>query len=643
MRRQFKTGDTLWSQIFKEQQGEDKDIEHHRGLVELMKNHRDAYLNSAGHLKGERSIWFAVKGSTITSWNQGYPWVNINDFEIVGRDSKAEKGSRYDCEESVSGKEVGRLQIFRLARRLSSGVRDFELKFHCKNVDGKEASVRVFNWNENDGSYEVELLDEVVEGTIWTIRCERNIDIVEMHEYLEDQLKFFDTDIIYNFNGTTSEHRAMSRGEKASRISHRKKLALPHDLGVAYINTYGDGHFTVYNLGIKLRTPLDVGVAGISGVIITEKFVPEDLGRGSLIQSDEHVSDIMHAVRHYGIEHLTIKIKQKSGDNLTEGEREFLLKKARNDSELRGQIETRMILPRGNDSYTSISRIVQAHNEEKTIFWSTGNAVTDDKAIQRGFTVVERSSALEEILGKYGVEVEELGDVEEVKQWENGYKLLDADPETLAFFDILKEWLIIGMRSGIESQATPELRPGRVSDESGITGWTDSQAYIAFRKDVLAEDMRRYLKKDTDLQRLEFLLESKVMDILTHEIAHWAVGEDSIKISTHGDRFQDALTRVRYAVFSEMNLRIKELLRAQEPKLSEWTTKVKTKKGGDGKLLFAIAIPRDEAEKLKLTESSIVHVALTEAQDMPEDYSKRGYSAKNEEEDEGEGDDEDDL
>jgi len=627
LKRQFKTGDTIWKQIYDEQHGEDKDIEHHRGLVELMKNHRDSYLSPGGRLDSERSIFLVVQGNTIISSNKGRDWVSINDFEIVGRDSQAEKGSRYDMEDSVSGKEVGRLQIFRLARRLSDGRRDFEVKFHCKNIEGKESSVRIFNWNENDGSYEVELLSEHVSGTTWIIKCERNIDIAEMRDYLEEQLKFFDTNIYYDFNGTKQIHQAPTKAERANSIYCRKKVNLPNGLGTAYINFSGNGDFKVYNLGIKLRTPLDLDISGISGTIVTDKFLAEDLGRGSLIQSDENVSAIITELKSVGIEHLTNKIKHKSGSDLTHNEREFLLKRARWDTELRQQIETKLIIPRGNDSYTSISRIVQSVNEGNSLFWATGNKVIDDRAATKGFNIVTCSSAVEEILDKFGIKGTPLGEVEAVKQWEGGYKLLDSDEEVEKFFkEVLTEWLNLGMRKAIDSQETPDLRIGSVED-STIRGWTNSCEYITFRKDILIKEMRNFYKLDTDLQRLEFLRMSNLFEILTHEIAHWAIGDDSIKIAEHGDKFDDALMKVQFVVFGEMDRRIKEMLREQEPKLAEWNTKVKSRAGGDGKPLYSISIPREHAEKLGINENSIVQVALKTAKEMDENYSKRGFSA----------------
>jgi len=635
MKRRFKTGDSLWKQAYEEQHGEDKDIEHHRGLIELMKNHRDAYLTKSGRIARDREIHFIVKGNTIETWNRGYPWVHINDFEIVGKDSEADKGSRNGMEDSISGKELGRLQIFRLARLNSDDTRDFEVVFHCKNIDGKEASVRIYNWNETDGTYEVEILNGKVEGTTWTIRCNRNIDIVEMQEYLDEQLRFFDTDIHYNFNGNERTHRAPSKSERGDKVKCRKKLALPKGLGTAYINYWGNGDFKVYNLGIKLRTPLDIGVSGISGTIITDKFLAEDLGRGSLIQSDEFVDEIITDLKHFAIENLTNKIKNKSGADLTHSEREFLLKRARWDGDLRRHIETKLIIPRGNGSYTSIARVVKSVNDGNDLFWATGNNITNDKAVINGFNVVDHSSAVEEILGKYGVEGCALESVETVRQWENGYKLLNNDPETEQFFDeVLKEWLILGMRSGIQSQETPEMRIGTV--DGNILAWTNSSEYIAFRKDLLIDDMRKYYKLDTDLQRLEFLRHSETLSNLTHEIAHWAVGEDSIKISTHGADFEDAQMKVRFVVYQEMDKRIKDLLREQEPRLAEWTTKVKYRKGGDGKLIFAIAIPREEAEKLELNENSLVHTVLKTATEMDDNYSKRGYSHKTNGDDEEE-------
>jgi len=635
LKRQFKTGDSIWKQIYDEQHGEDKDIEHHRGLVELVKNHRDSYLSPSGRIDSDRSIFFVVQGNTIISSNKGHDWVNINDFEIVGRDSAAEKGSRYDMDDSVSGKEVGRLQIFRLARRLSDGKRDFEVKFHCKNIEGKESSVRIYNWNETDGSYEIELLSERVQGTTWMIRCERNIDISELQEYLEEQLKFFDTNIYYDFNGTKVVHNAPSKSDRANAIYCRKKMTLSKGIGTAYINYSGNGDFKVYNLGIKLRTPLDLGISGISGTIITDKFLPEDLGRGSLIQSDENVTAIIAELKAFGLDHLTSKLKNKTGSDLTHNEREFLLKRARWDVDLRSAIETKMIIPKGNDSYTSISRIVQGVNEGRELFWATGNPIVDDRAVVKGFNVVVYSTAAEEILEKFGIEGTPLGELETVKQWESGYKLLENDEEIQEFFDkVLKEWLILGMRKAIDSQENPELRIGSVED-STITGWTNSEDYIAIKKSVLLEHMKGYYKLDTDLQHLEFLRMSDLMIILNHEIAHWAVGEDSIKISEHGEKFKDAEMKVQYIVFGEMDRRLKEMLKEQEPKLAEWKTKVKSRTGGDGKPLYSVAIPREFTEKLGLNENSIVEVVLKTAKEMDENYSKRGFSAKNDDNNDG--------
>jgi hypothetical protein len=146
--------------------------------------------------------------------------------------------------------------------------------------------------------------------------------------------------------------------------------------------------------------------------------------------------------------------------------------------------------------------------------------------------------------------------------------------------------------------------------------------------------MKGYYKLDTDLQRLEFLRMSDLMVILNHEIAHWAVGEDSIKISEHGERFNDAEMKVQYIVFGEMDKRIKAMLKEQEPKLAEWKTKVKSRTGGDGKPLYSVAIPREFTEKLGLNENSIVEVVLKTAKEMDENYSKRGFSAKSDSEDE---------
>ena len=635
MKRTMKTGNEIWKQVYQTQHGEDKDIEHHRGLIELAKNHRDAYLSPSGRLDSDRSIFFVVQGNTIISSNKGRDWVNINDFEIVGRDSVAEKGSRYDMDDSVSGKEIGRLQIFRLARRLSDGRRDFEVKFHCKNIEGKESSVRIFNWNENDGSYEIELLNDKVQGTTWMIKCERNIDISELQEYLEEQLKFFDTNIYYDFNGTKVTHNAPSKRDLANAIYCRKKIKLPNGIGTAYINFSGNGDFKVYNLGIKLRTPLDIDISGISGTIITDKFLPEDLGRGSLMQSDEGVATVINELKIVGIDHLTNKLKSKTGSDLTHDEREFLLKRARWDIDLRSTIETKLIIPKGNDSYTSISRIVQGVNEGKPLYWATGDKVIDDRAAIKGFNIVVYSTAAEEILEKMGIEGASLGTLETIKQWESGYKLLESDEETQKFFnEALKEWLILGMRKGIDSQEeTPELRIGTVED-STIQGWTNSNEYIAIKKCILVEHIKGYYKLDTDLQRLEFLRMSDIMVILNHEIAHWAVGEDSIKISEHGEKFKDAEMKVQYVVFGEMDKRIKELLKAMEPNLAEWTTKVKSRAGWDGKPIYSVSIPREHAEKLNLNGNSIVQVVLKMAKEMDVNYSKRGFSAKSDDTDE---------
>lgn len=629
MKRVMRTGDTIWKQIYQEQHGEDKDIEHHRGLVELFKNHRDAFLSPGGRLASERQIHFHVRGNLIESWNTGFPWVNINDFEIVGRDSKAEKGSRYDNEESVSGKEVGRLQIFRLARRLSDGKRDFHVEFHCKNIDGKESSVRVFNWNENDGSYEVELLDKVVKGTHWFIKCESNIDIVELKEYLEDQLRYFDTPIYYNFNGTEEHHTPP--GKKGVGIYYKKKLTLSNNVGTAYINDYGSGTFTVYNQGIKLRTPLDTGVGGISGTIITTKFLPEDLGRGSLIQSDELVSKMLTELKFYGIQRLTDKIKRMKSADLTENERNFLLRRARYDSDLRSQIETRHLIPRGNESYTCIANIVQMVGNGKPLYWATDNTITNDKALQIGMNVVAHSSDVESLLERYGVHGANLDTLETVRQWEHGYNLVETDQASAEFFKDLIEWMFIGMRKGIDSQENPTLRVGKC-DSTCINGWTNSKEYIAFSKNSAEEyfikERDAYLKLQSPLDKLEFLRHTETLTTLMHEVAHWGKGDDSITISTHGDEFKDALLKVNFAVLSEMDAKIKEMLKEEEPRLAEWTTKVKTRPGSDGKPLFALSIPREQVEKLGLTENSIVKVVLKTATEMGENYSKRGYSAK---------------
>lgn len=615
--------------MLREQHGEDKDIEHHRGLVELFKNHRDAFLSPGGRLSSERQIHFHVRGSFIESWNTGFPWVNINDFEIVGRDSKAEKGSRYNSEESVSGKEVGRLQIFRLGRLLPGGRRDFEVSFHCNNFDGKETSVRVFNWNENDGSYEVEPLDKQVTGTHWKIQCSKDIDTEAMREYLDDQLRYFDTPIYYNFNGCEEHHTPPSK--KDVSMYYKKKLALPGNIGIAYINDYGSGTFTVYNLGIKLRTPLDTGIGGISGTIITSKFLPEDLGRGSLIQSDPLVDKMITEIKIYGIQRLTDKIKRMKSSDLTENERNFLLRRARYDDILRKQIETRHLIPRGNGSYTSIASIVEKVHQGKPLYWATGNNLSNDKALQNGMNVVACSSDVSHLLERYGVAGEELSSLEAIKQWENGYQLVETDDESAAFFKDLIEWLFVGMRKGIDSQSNPTLRVGKC-DAENIGGWTNSKEYITFSKNCASEyfttERDEYLKLQSPLDKLEFLRRSETLQVLIHEIAHWARGDDSITISTHGDDFKDAILKVSFAIIQEMDSKIKGMLKEQEPKLAEWTTKVKTRPGSDGKPLFALSIPREQVEKLGLTESSIVKVVLKTATEMDENYSKRGYSAK---------------
>ncbi|MBD3388934.1 MAG: hypothetical protein GF414_08565 [Candidatus Altiarchaeales archaeon] len=629
MKRRMKTGDEIWKQIYSEQHGEDRDIEHHRGLIELIKNSRDAYLDTAGRIRRERCIAFEVDGNTIRCSNDGYDWVSINDFEIIGRDSHFDKGSRHDMEDSMSGKEVGRLQIFRLARLLPDGSRDFKVRFHCKDVDGDEESVRIHSWNEQDGTYEVDILDERVSGTHWEIRCDRPIDDLEMEEYLEEQLRFFDTDIEYTFNDRSRTHRAPSKSERKRAVRCRKNLALPDGLGNAYINHWGNGDFKVYNLGVKLRTTLDVEVSGISGVIITDKFLPEDLGRGSLMQSDEDVETVVAEVRCYGIDHLTKKLKHKSGSDLTGPEREFLLKRARWDSPLRRQIETKRLIPRGNGSYTSISSIVQRVKEGKEMFWATGDLATDDKAISRGMNVVELTSATMDILSKYGIEEPRLlEELETVQQWKGGYRLLPTSERVEQFFEVLKEWLVIAMRRGIDSQETPVLRVGRVENQEddtiSIEGWTNSMDYIAFNKSIIEKDAKTYFSLDGDLLRLEFLRHSATMEVLTHETAHWALGDDSVKISTHGENFDTALLKVRWAVFQEMDQRIKESL--SEPKLAEWTSKVKYRTGGDGRLIFSVAIPREHTEKLDLGKDSLVHIVIRTAKEIDENYTTRGYS-----------------
>lgn len=635
MKRVMRTGDTIWKQIYQEQHGEDKDTEHHRGLVELFKNHRDAFLSPAGRLSSDREIFFEVVKDTIISWNNGFPWVNINDFEIVGRDSEAEKGSRYNSEESVSGKEVGRLQIFRLARLMPGGIRDFTVHFHCKNIDGKESSVKVTNWNENDGSYDVELLKENVTGTWWEINCGHNIDVEEMKEYLNEQLLYFDTTINYKFNGAEDRHTPPDKHFTGSY--YKKKLALPDNVGTAYIGDHGTGTFIVYNQGIKLRTPLDTGVGGISGYIVTTKFLPEDLGRGSLIQSDPLVDKMITAIKYYGIQRLTDRIKRMKSADLTENERNFLLRRARYDESLRKQIETRHLIPRGNGSYTSIAAIVEKVHDGKPLYWATGNNLTNDKALQNGMNVVACSTDVSHLLERYDVTGEELSTLEAVKQWENGYKLVETDQESMNFLRDLTEWLFVGMRKGIDSQSNPTLRVGKC-DAENIGGWTNSKEYIAFSKNCASEyfttERDEYLKLQSPLDRLEFLRRSMTLQVLIHEIAHWARGDDSITISTHGDDFQDALLKVSFAVCQEMDAKIKEMLKEQEPRLAEWTTKVKTRPGSDGKPLFALSIPREQVEKLGLTESSIVKVVLKTATEMDENYSKRGYSAKTDKGDE---------
>jgi len=626
-KRRFKTGDTLWRQILTQQHGEDKDIEHHRGAVELAKNNRDAFLLPNGKIASERRIFFTVDGEYIKSWNKGFPWVSISDFEVVGQDSVAVKGSRRDMEDSVSGKEVGRLQIFRLARLLPDGRRDFEVKFHCKNFDGVEASVRVFNWSELDGSYEVERLTEKVEGTYWTIRCERKINTSEMHEYLSEQLKFFDTGIDYNFNGDERIYNPPTKSERERQLNFNRKIALPDNTGTAYVNYYGNGDFKVYNLGIKLRTTLDISVGGISGTIITDKFLPEDLGRGSLMQSDVSVSNVISVLRVFGTEHLIDKLRKKTGADLTESELEFLLKKARNDTELLEQIHTKHIIPRGNGAFTALWTIIDMCERGRKIYWASSEALITDKAMTSGMNVVAYSSALESLLrSQYDIkDIQCLDDLPEAKQWEHGFKIYETPVEVQKFYDeVLKPWLLIGMKNGLGSDEVPVLKIGYAGNT--LQGWTDTKTYIVIEKGIAQENMLIYNNCPNELTKLEYLRNSKVLEVMIHEIAHWGEGSDSFKITLHSDEFNTMLVKVEYAIYGMMDQRLMELLK-EEADIITWVTNVKTKTGSDGMLLYSVAIPREHAAKLDLKPTSVLTVAIKTVKD-DDTFSKRGFSSK---------------
>lgn len=626
-KRLFKTGNTLWRQLLKEQHGEDKDIESHRGNIELMKNHRDSFLLPNGKIASERRIFFVVDGDTIRSWNKGFPWVSIGDFEVVGQDSTVVKGSRRDMEDSVSGKEVGRLQIFRLARLLPDGRRDFEIKFHCKNYDGAEASLRIFNWNEIDGSYEVEKLPEKVEGTYWTIKCDRKINAEEMYEYLSEQLKFFDTGIDYNFNGDERVYNPPTKSGREKQLNFNRKIALPDNTGTAYVNYYGNGDFKVYNLGIKLRTTLDINVGGISGTIITDKFLPEDLGRGSLMQSDVAVSNVISILRVFGTEHLIDKLRKKTGSDITENELEFLLKKAKQDPELLEQIDTKHIIPRGNGAFTALATILDMHRRGRKIYWASGEALINDKAMTSGMNVVAYSGALESLLrNQYEIEgIENLDDLPEAKQWEHGYKIFDTPEDVKKFYDeVMKPWLLVGMKNGLGSDEVPELRIGYAGNT--LQGWTNTKTYIVIEKGIVQGGMLIYYGQPNELTKLEYLRNSKVLEVMIHEIGHWGEGSDSFKITLHSDEFNTMLVKIEYAIYGMMDKRLKELLK-EEVDIATWVTNVKTKTGSDGMPLYSVAIPREHAAKLGLGPTSVLTVAIKTVKD-DDTFSKRGFSSR---------------
>ena len=626
-KRLFRTGNELWRQLLKEQHGEDRDIESHRGIIELMKNHRDAFLLPNGKIASERRIFFVVDGDYIESWNNGFPWVSIGDFEVVGQDSTVVKGSRRDMEDSVSGKEVGRLQIFRLAKLLSDGRRDFEVRFHCKNYDGAEASLRIFNWNELDGSYEVEKLPEKVEGTCWRINCERQINTDELQEYLSEQLRFFDTGIDYTFNGKEHLYNPPTKSEREKQLNFNRRIALPDNIGTAYVNYYGNGDFKVYNLGIKLRTALDINVGGISGTIVTDKFLPEDLGRGSLMQSDEAVSAVIATIRVFGTEHLIDKLATKTGADLTSSELDFLLKKARHDPDLLSKIETKLIIPRGNGAFTSISNIRDMQGRGRTIYWASGEPQINDKAMVGGMNVVAYSMALESLFkNQYEIGgIENLDDLPEAKQWEHGFKIYETPEDIQKFYDeVMKPWLLVGMKDGLGSDQVPELKIGYAGKTVG--GWTNTKTYIVIEKGIVKDNMVLYNSATSELTRLEFLRDSMVLDVMIHEIAHWGEGSDSFKITLHSEEFNTMLMRVKYAIYSKMDKTLKCLLK-EDVDMALWVTNVKTKTGSDGMLLYSVAIPREHAAKLDLKPTSVLTVAIKTVKD-DDTFSKRGFSSK---------------
>lgn len=632
MKRVMRTGDSIWVQIYREQHGEDKDIEHHRGTVELLKNSRDAFLLPSGRIAAEREMFFTVDGDTIRSWNLGFSWVSINDFEIVGQDSKALKGSRKDMDDSVSGKEVGRLQIFRLARLLPDGRRDFEVTFHCKDYEGHEASLRIFNWNETDGSYEVEEFAEQVKGTHWTIKCPRAIDTTELMEYLNDQLKFFDTRVIYNFNGAEHIHNPPSKTEREGMLTYNRRVALPDNIGTAYVNYHGNGDFKVYNLGIKLRTPLDISVGGISGTIITDKFLPEDLGRGSLMQSDEKVGEVIQVLKVFGTEHLIERLKRTSNTELTCNELEFLLRKARFDTSLLEQIETRQIIPRGNGAFTSLKNIREMQQRGRKVYWASDEPSVNDHAMVGGMNVVVYSTAIEKLL-EQAYEIDDatsLEDLPESKQWRHGYKLYENPPEIQIFYDsVLKPWLLIGMKNGLGSEEVPELKVGT---KQGMDGWTNTKTYIVISRPIVNGESLYYYSTATDLAKLEFLRNSKCLEIMIHEIAHWGEGSDSFKVTLHSQEFNDLMIKVKFAIYTEMDKQLKELLKVDKD-MALWITNLKTKIGSDKKPLYSVAIPRQYADELKLSPTSVLTVAIKKVKE-DENFSKRGFSHKTEDESE---------
>ena len=627
-KRRMKTGDSLWKQAYQEQHGETRNREENRGWIELIKNHRDSYLDRGGRLKKERNgIYLSMKIdgdiTIIESGNEGFPWLDIDDFEVVGRDTKAHKASRSKMKEAVSGKELGRLQVFKLADLKSDGTRDFEIKFHCKNFEGKERSLRIFNWNE-DGSYDIEILKKKVKGTHWIIRIGYAMDVVPFREYVNEQLRFFDTPYSVDLNGDKFTYTPPTKSEVARRISHKRKVAI-NGFGTAYINPWGNGNFDVYNLGIKLRTPLNINMGGISGTIVTTAFLPEDLGRSSLVQDDIRVQKIIDTIKKLGRDMLISALLNKPGRDLTGSQRESLLKMARHDIDLRKKIETKLIIDRGNGSYTSISRIAEKGN----LWWAQGSMAIIDKAIQKGYNVVEHNYALERLLvDDFGICI--LGDIEdneEMMQYEHKYKYLETTPEIEEFFEEIHEYMIAGMRRGIDSQETPEFRVGKAGDSS-VTGWTDSEEYIAFRKDMVEADMKEAGKITNPADRLEFIKDCQTISTLVHEIGHWHEGDDSITVGAHSDDFKEAEQDVKWVIHGALDEDIKEALRQETPKLAEWDTKVKYRKGGDGKLIFQLAIPRTTAEELELTQDSIVRVSIETISEMDEDYSKVGYRKK---------------